>query len=313
MRWINNSLGFTLTPYQYVGGVRFDPHGLNGDDNSHYLTSTGSIAFGDGGVDDAEDLGVVLHELGHGIHDWITNGGLSQVEGLSEGSCDYWCTSYIRSTGYWTPAYPAYNWVFIWDGHNPFWAGRITNYTAHYPEGLAGSIHTDGQMWASSLMSIYDLIGRTPTDTDFLEALSMTNGSSGQVDAANAFIAADQLLYSGSHLAQIIPVFVARGYITGPITPDFTANVTSGSAPLTVQFTDLSISQPNPIISWEWDFDNNGTVDATTQNPSWTYTDFGFYSVKLTVSDGTNTASELKIKLYISNRSKCNRMVRCIY
>jgi hypothetical protein len=113
MRWINNSLAFTLTPYQYVGGVRFDPHGFNGDDNSHYLTGTGSIAYGDGGVDDAEDLGVVLHELGHGIHDWVTNGNLSQVEGLSEGCGDYWATSYIRSTGYWTPAYPAYNWVFI--------------------------------------------------------------------------------------------------------------------------------------------------------------------------------------------------------
>ena len=294
MRWINISLGITLTPYQYVGGVRFDPHGLNGDDNSHYLTGTGSIAYGDGGVDDAEDLGVILHELGHGIHDWITDGGLSQVEGLSEGCGDYWATSYIRSTGYWTPAYPAYNWVFIWDGHNPFWAGRIVNYTAHYPEGLTGQIHTDGQMWASSLMSIYDLIGRTPTDTDFLEALSMTNGGSGQVDAANAFITADQLIYGGSHLAQIVPVFVDRGYLEGPITADFTADVTNGQAPLTVHFTDLSISQPNPITSWQWDFNNDGTVDATEQNPTWNYTNFGIFSVKLTVSDGTNVDSETK-------------------
>jgi PKD repeat protein len=295
MRWVNNSLGFALTPYQYVGGVRFDPHGLNGDDNSHYLISTGSIAYGDGGVDDAEDLGVVLHELCHGIHDWITNGGLSQVEGLSEGSCDYWATSYIRSTGYWTPSYPAYNWVFIWDGHNPFWAGRITNYTAHYPEGLTGVIHTDGQMWSSSLMSIYDLIGRIPTDTDFLEALSMTNSNSGQQDAANAFITADQLIYGGSHLAQIIPVFVDRGYIEGPITADFIADVTSGQAPLTVHFTDLSISQPNPIISWQWDFDNDGTVDATDQNPTWVYLNFGIYTVTLMVSDGTNTDMETKV------------------
>ena len=68
---IDNSMSYGLTthlvfmfyPYQYVGGVRFDPHGLSGDDNSHYLSSTGSIAYGDGGVDDAEDLGVVLHEL----------------------------------------------------------------------------------------------------------------------------------------------------------------------------------------------------------------------------------------------------------
>ena len=295
MRWINISLGITLTPYQYVGGVRFDPHGLNGDDNSHYITATGSIAYGDGGVDDAEDLGVILHELGHGIHDWITDGGLSQVEGLSEGCGDYWATSYVRSTGYWTPAYPAYYWVFIWDGHNPFWPGRIVNYTAHYPEGLTGQIHTDGQMWASSLMSIYDLIGRTPTDTDFLEGLAMTNGSSSQPDAANAFITADQLIYGGSHLAQIVPVFVDRGYLEGPITADFTADVTYGPVPLTVNFTDLSISQPNPIISWQWDFDNDGTVDATEQNPTWVYNNIGLYTVKLTVSDGTNSDFETKV------------------
>ena len=295
MRWINDSLSIPLTPYQYVGGVRFDPHGLNGDDNSHYLSSTGSVAFGDGGVDDAEDLGVVLHELGHGIHDWVTVGGISQVEGLSEGCGDYWCTSYIRSTGYWTTSDPAYNWVFIWDGHNPFWPGRITNYTAHYPEGLVGQVHTDGQMWASSLMSIYDLIGRVPTDSDFLEGLAMTNGSSNQPDAANAFIAADQLLYGGANLVHIIPVFADRGYIEGPITADFMADITSGQSPLTVQFTDLSISQPNPIVSWEWDFDNDGTIDATTQNPGWQYANFGIYTVTLTVSDGTNFDSETKL------------------
>lgn len=259
MRWINISLSYPLTPYQYTGGVRFDPHGLSGSDNSHYITSTGSIAYGDGGVDDAEGLGVVLHELGHGLHDWLTVGSLSQVEGLSEGSGDYWATSYVRNAGYWNSSNPAYNWVFIWDGHNPFWAGRIVNYTAHYPEGLTGTIHTDGQMWASSLMSIYDLIGRTPTDKNFLEALSMLNSSSGQVDAANAFIAADQLFYSGSHLAQIIPVFADRGYIEGPINADFTADVTSGPGPLTVNFTDLSISQPNPIIS------GNGILIITGQ------------------------------------------------
>jgi PKD repeat protein len=294
MRWINDSLSIPLTPYQYVGGVRFDPHGLNGADNSHYLSGSGSLAFGDGGVDDAEDLGVVLHELGHGLHDWLTLGGISQVEGLSEGCGDYWCTSYIRSTGYWTASDPAYNWVFIWDGHNPFWPGRIVNYTAHYPEGLVGQIHTDGQMWSSSLMSIYDLIGRVPTDSDFLEGLAMTNGSSNQPDAANAFIAADQLNYGGANLPDIIPVFVDRGYISGPITAEFSADVRSGEAPLTVNFTDLSISQPNPIILWEWDFDNDGTIDSYDQDPTWTYNDVGSYTVTLTVSDGTNSDSETK-------------------
>ena len=299
MRWINDSLGIPLTPYQYTGGVRFDPHALNGDDNSYYSSSTGSLAFGDGGVDDAEDLGVVLHELGHGIHDWVTSGGLSQVEGLSEGSGDYWTTSYIRSTGYWTTGDPSYNWVFIWDGHNEFWPGRIINYTAHYPEGLVGQVHTDGQMWASSLMSIYDLIGKVPTDSDFLEGLAMTNSSSNQPDAANAFIQADQILYGGIHLNEIIQVFTDRGYIEGPITAEFTADITGGQAPLIVNFTDLSISSPDPIISWEWDFDNDGTIDSYDQNPTWTYNDLGSYTVSLTVSDGTNTDGETKAD-YIS-------------
>ena len=299
MRYINETLGFNLMPFQYTGGVKFDPHGLSGDDNSHYIPSTGSIAYGDGGVDDAEDFGVIKHELGHGIHDWITSGNLSQVEGLSEGCGDYWASSYLRSTGYWTPSDPSYNWVFIWDGHNPFWPGRITNYTAHYPEGLTGVIHTDGQMWASSLMSIFDLIGREATDSDFLEALSMTNGGSGQQDAAYAFMAADQSLYGGANIPSIVSVFQDRGYIESPVTADFQADVTGGQAPLTVQFTDLSVSVNGNIVSWEWDFDNDGTVDSYDQNPSWTYNDNGSYTVKLTVSDGTDSDFETK-QNYIS-------------
>jgi PKD repeat protein len=294
MRYINQTLNITLMPHQYTGGVKFDPHGLSGDDNSHYLSSTGSVAFGDGGVDDAEDISVIIHELGHGLHDWLTSGSLSQVQGLSEGCGDYWAVSYTRNTGYWIPADPAYNWVFIWDGHNPFWPGRITNYSAHYPEGLTGAIHTDGQMWSSSLMSIYDLIGREPTDRNFLEGLSMTNGSSNQQDAAYAFMQSDQLNYSGIHLTDITNVFMARGYIDSPLSVDFTADVTGGQAPLTVNFTDLSTSISGPVTSWEWDLDGDGDIDATTQNPSWVYNTQGSYTVSLTASDGTNTFTATK-------------------
>ncbi len=41
MRYINLTLGITVLPHQYAGGVRFDAHGLNNDDNSHYVSSTG--------------------------------------------------------------------------------------------------------------------------------------------------------------------------------------------------------------------------------------------------------------------------------
>jgi len=37
MRYINQTLGVTLMPFQYAGGVQVDPHGLSGQDNSHYV------------------------------------------------------------------------------------------------------------------------------------------------------------------------------------------------------------------------------------------------------------------------------------
>jgi PKD repeat protein len=48
------------------------------------------------------------------------------------------------------------------------------------------------------------------------------------------------------------------------------------------------------ITSWSWDFDDDGVVDATSQNPVYTYTTPGSYTVALTVSDGDNTYTERK-------------------
>jgi PKD repeat protein len=75
----------------------------------------------------------------------------------------------------------------------------------------------------------------------------------------------------------------------GYLKANFKADKISGEEPLTVQFTDLSVFDPNlPAISWEWDFDNDGTVDAIDQNTSHTYKQTGIYSVRLVVSNGSS-------------------------
>ena len=61
---------------------------------------------------------------------------------------------------------------------------------------------------------------------------------------------------------------------------DFTATPTSGTVPLTVNFTDESINNPT---SWYWDF-GDGTA-SYLQNPSHTYDVNGTFSVTLTVSN----------------------------
>ena len=76
------------------------------------------------------------------------------------------------------------------------------------------------------------------------------------------------------------------------IIADFIADPLVGMAPLAVSFTNTS---SGTITSWEWDFDNDGSIDSTEENPSFTYNEIGVYTVSLTVSDGTNTDTETKI------------------
>jgi len=71
----------------------------------------------------------------------------------------------------------------------------------------------------------------------------------------------------------------------------FTADVTSGDAPLTVTFTDASTGTPT---SWAWDFTNDGTVDSTEPSPSHIYETAGTYTVNLTVTNAGGSDSEVK-------------------
>lgn len=284
LRYINETLGFSLMPHQLSGGVLFDPHGWGGDDQSSYSPSEGLLSFGEGGVDDGEDVDVILHELGHGLHDWLTNGGLSQVDGLSEGSGDYWANSYHRSLNFWDASQDERGWVFHWDGHNEYFSGRTTNYDGHYPDGLVDQIHTDGQIWASALMEIWEQLGRETTDKLFLEALSMTGSSSSQADAAFAFMSADSLLNGAANSDVIRDVFLRRGYL---LRANFVATKRAGVSPVNVTFFDASFAAGGGISSWAWDLDGDGVTDATNASPQWSYTEPGLYTVTLTVSDGT--------------------------
>ena len=72
----------------------------------------------------------------------------------------------------------------------------------------------------------------------------------------------------------------------------FTASATKGVTPLTVQFTDTSVS--TGTTTYEWDINNDGVVDSTVKNPSLTYTIAGTKTVKLTVKNASGSDSEVK-------------------
>ncbi|MCC7066346.1 MAG: PKD domain-containing protein [Planctomycetes bacterium] len=64
---------------------------------------------------------------------------------------------------------------------------------------------------------------------------------------------------------------------------DFTVDVTSGASPLTVNFQQRAAMTSAPAAAYEWDFENDGIVDATGPNPTWIYPTCGTFSPKLRV------------------------------
>ncbi len=205
------SLGFTTLTQDLV---EVDAHALNGADNSQFSYGGGSprLFFGDGGIDDAEDADVVIHEYGHALSYFgspATNFGTERTA-LDEGFGDYFATSYSRSIS-------NYRWadMFTWDGHNEYWNGRDAATNKVYPADLGGSIHRNGEMWATALMEVWSALGRDVADKLALQTLFSLASNMTFTDAALAYIQADNALYNGDNYNVIHAIMVNRGFLNG--------------------------------------------------------------------------------------------------
>lgn len=88
-------------------------------------------------------------------------------------------------------------------------------------------------------------------------------------------------------------VFYANGTRDLELAPvtNFTVDVKSGNAPLTVQFIDISINEPT---AWSWTFEGGTPGTSSAQNPLVTYQNPGMFQVSLTSSNeaGSNTQTK---------------------
>jgi PKD repeat protein/FtsP/CotA-like multicopper oxidase with cupredoxin domain len=82
--------------------------------------------------------------------------------------------------------------------------------------------------------------------------------------------------------------------IAGPTPPvaNFSGTPTSGTVPLTVQFSDLSLNTPT---SWLWNFGDGNTTNSTVRNPVHKYWNAGTFTVSLTATNagGSNTTTRV--------------------
>ncbi len=199
-----------------------DAHAHAGSDNSSFneYSSPVTLLYGDGGVDDAEDADVVVHEFGHFISAQaspFSNSGSGGRSAIDEGFGDYLAASYSRSIS-------EYQWsdIFNWDGHNEFWTGRTAATTNHYPENFKSNKWSDGQMWSSTLMQLQDDIAPYTLDSIVFQALYGQAQNTSMPDAAYLLLDADTALFNGKHTAVISWRLATRGFIPSNDTQEIT-------------------------------------------------------------------------------------------
>lgn len=188
------------------------------DDNSDYSPVTKALEFGTGGVDDAEDAEVVLHEYGHAIQDNQVPGFGATSEGgaMGEGFGDYLAASFFADR---KPA-RLQDCIASWDatsysGDNPPSLRRLDS-NKKYPRDMVHEVHADGEIWSACLWQIRKALGGRTADKLVIAHHSLLTPHSGFEDAANALITTDGQLNGGRNVATITDVFVRRGILPNP-------------------------------------------------------------------------------------------------
>jgi len=203
-----DSLGFSSIPGNQI---EVDVHAVSNSDQSYYSPSGFRIYMGEGGVDDAEDVDVIIHEYIHALisEASIINSRINERAGMDEAICDYFAVSYSsKFTNNQSDR------VFNWDGHNEFWPGRSAVSSKNYQfVSFSGSIYTNTDLLVSCLREILMNTSRTISDEIILEALFSLQASSTYRDFAIMVINADKVLNGGQNFNVIKAAFVRRNIL----------------------------------------------------------------------------------------------------
>jgi hypothetical protein len=189
-----------------------------GVDNSYSWDKHDILRFGKGGVDDAEDADVILHEYGHAMMDTqrvpFGDFGTSLEAGaIGEGFGDYWAATVAQVIA---PS-PDPACIADWDSvsytsQEPHCLRRL-DLDLHYPEDLTGRIHHDGQIWSQALWEIRTSLGHAATDTIILEAQFDFAADTSMPAAAEVTVTTAQRLYGRAAARRVQAAFEARGIL----------------------------------------------------------------------------------------------------
>jgi subtilisin-like proprotein convertase family protein len=231
------SLGFTGSRQLPRTAIRVDAHAGTAD-NSFFVPGVGSgtLYFGDGGVDDAEDPDILLHEYAHAIQEAAAPGAFggafsSEGRAMGEGFGDYWAFSDSYPTSLRTGRDPFC--VGDWDAR----CGGAPSSNCAYPVGAnclrrvdsirthadfsrqnqPGTEHRNGEIWSSALRRLYLALverhgveeGKRRADAIIVESFFGMPPSPSFATAGRRMLQADLLLHGGMHRNSICSAMTA--------------------------------------------------------------------------------------------------------
>ncbi|MCT9929893.1 M36 family metallopeptidase [Planotetraspora sp. A-T 1434] len=189
-----------------------------GGDNSFFRDDKANITLGKGGVDDAEDAEVIVHEYGHSVQDGQVPGFGTTLESgaIGEAFGDYLAVA-VSSWKTGVPTKTPEACVADWDSVSytsavPHCLRRLDG-TKHYPEDVIGEVHADGEIWSSALYEIRAKLGDKLASTAIIDAQFDFAKDTTFRAAAEATVAAAQRHGGSTAAAAARAAFTSRGLL----------------------------------------------------------------------------------------------------
>ncbi|MCX4536747.1 bacillolysin [Streptomyces sp. NBC_00841] len=187
-----------------------------GADNSFFTDKKAEIRFGKGGVDDAEDAEVIVHEYGHAVHNAQVPGfGTSPEAGaIGEAFGDYLAVEVgaHADARYGWPLKADLACVADWDSvaysAAPHCLRRIDGNKVYGDR--VGEVHADGEIWSRALLDIRGALGARVADRIIVNAQFGFAPDTSFEDAALTTIATAQRMYGKSAADAVRAAFKAR-------------------------------------------------------------------------------------------------------
>jgi zinc metalloprotease ZmpB len=187
-----------------------------GQDNSYSWDKHDVLRFGKGGVDDAEDAEVILHEYGHAVMDSQQTpfgfGFSTEAGSIGEGFADYLAVTVSNVVAPTLDAPCVADWDSVsYTSTVPHCLRRVDT-NLHYPEDLNGRVHHDGMIWSRALWDIRNALGNVTADTIILEGqFDMRNPT--MPELAQSTVNAAQRLYGAGAATKVRKAFQNRGIL----------------------------------------------------------------------------------------------------